>query len=113
MAKILTADDVLLHLNENKADIQIMVANEERDFIVLALDNIIKKLDNDGSKAYDDEAMMRLADFLIMLPDELSFSALTDLATMNDICERCILRRDDLFEILKRVRRKDFENISG
>jgi hypothetical protein len=42
-----------------------------------------------------------------MLPQDLAFSALKDLSGNNDVNERLLLKRDDLFKILKSARKND------
>lgn len=108
---ILKADDVLLHFNEHKAEVESMVANGDYDYIRVILDNLVVKLE-DNSENYNADAIERLKDFILLLPDDIAFSLLKDLALNKDICERLFLKYSSIFDILKKVRCVS-ENISG
>lgn len=77
------------------------------DLLKITLDEINQCLEKDKSKKYNEKQLKNLGDFFIMLPEDLAFSVLKDLALNNDMNERLLLKRDDLFSILKHARKGD------
>ena len=59
------------------------------------------------SSKYTEKNLTNLGDFFMLLPEDLAFSVLKDLALNNDMNERLLLKRDDLFAILKHARKGD------
>ena len=81
--------------------------NTRFDLLRITLDEINQCLGGGKSSKYTEKQLNNLADFFLMLPEDLAFSVLKDLALNNDINERLLLRRDDLFTILKHARKGD------
>ena len=102
MGRIIEADEIML--NRTDSEVKQMVANKEFDYLRVTLDKLVNRLKNGGSKVYNDTAINRLGDFIVLLPDDMAFAFLKDTATEPDMCERLMLKRDDIFRILKRVR---------
>jgi hypothetical protein len=102
MGRVIEADEIML--KDTTSEVKKMVADNQLDYIRCSIDSLLAKLVNGGSEAYDDTAINRLGNFLILLPDTLAFAFLKDVSTEMDMCERLILKRDDIFAILKRVR---------
>jgi len=57
---------------------------------------------NESAK-YSEEQLNNVGDFLMMIPDDLAFSMLKDLATNADVNKRLLNRRNDLFVRLKKA----------
>jgi hypothetical protein len=81
--------------------------NTRFDLLRITLDEINDCLTGGKSSKYSDKELNNLADFFLLLPQDLAFSVLKDLALNNDINERLLLKRDDLFGILKVARKGD------
>jgi len=81
--------------------------NTRFDLLRVTLDEIAQCLADGKSKKYTEKELNNMGDFFIMLPQDLSFSALKDLSSNNDVNERLFLHRDDLFKILKSARKGD------
>jgi hypothetical protein len=77
------------------------------DLLRLTLDECEACLEGDKSKKYTAKQLNNFADFMLRIPQDLSFSVLKKLAGNNDINERLLLHRDDLFKILKSARKGD------
>jgi len=55
------------------------------------------------SVKFSDEQLNNVGDFLMMIPDDLAFSMLKDLASNPDINKRLLIKRTDLFDRLKKA----------
>jgi len=89
------------------AQVEAGEGNTRFDLLSVTLDEIRQCLDGDKSKKYNEKQLNNLADFFLLLPQDLAFSVLKDLALNNDINDRLLLNRDDLFAILKTARKGD------
>jgi len=110
--KPIKAKDIFDHFAKVKSKVEAQVGtaddgNARFDLLRLTLDEITQCLENDKSRKYNEKQLNNLADFLVMLPQDLSFSMIKDLATNQDVNERLFLNRDDLFTILKTARKGD------
>jgi hypothetical protein len=55
------------------------------------------------STKYNEEQLNNVGDFLMMIPDDLAFSMLKDLASNQDVSRRLLNKRNDLFDRLKKA----------
>jgi hypothetical protein len=85
-------------------EVKQMASNGESDFLRIMLDELDTEI-NGNSKKYDDGAINRVGDIIVALPLDLGFSILKDFSTNVDLCERLILKRDDVFKVLKDARK--------
>lgn len=76
------------------------------DLLRLTLDDVKDKLQKESAK-YSEKELNNFADFLVEIPTDLSFSAIKEIANINDVNERLLLKRNDLFELLKKARKSD------
>jgi len=74
------------------------------DLLRLTLDEIAQCLDGVKSKKYNEKQLNNLGDFLVMLPKDLAFSIIKDLAQNQDVTERMLMCREDLFDVLRSSR---------
>lgn len=81
--------------------------NTRFDLLRITLDEINQCLEGGKSTKYTEKNLKYLGDFFMLLPQDLAFSVLKDLALNNDMNERLLLKRDDLFAILKTARKGD------
>ena len=81
--------------------------NTRFDLLRITLDEINQCLAGGKSSKYTEKNLTNLGDFFVLLPEDLAFSVLKDLALNNDMNERLLLKRDDLFNILKHARKGD------
>jgi hypothetical protein len=81
--------------------------NTRFDLLRVTLDELGACLGEGKSKKYTEKQLENVANFFVLLPQDLAFSALKELAQNNDINERMLLKRDDLFAILKHARKGD------
>ncbi len=81
--------------------------NTRFDLLRITLDEINQCLTGNKAEKYTDKQFSNLGDFFILLPEDLAFSVLKDLALNNVVNERLLLKRDDLFKILKHARKGD------
>jgi len=77
------------------------------DLLRITLDEIGQCLSEETSHDYNDKQLNNAADFFVMLPQDLAFDVLKELSNNNDINERLLLARDDLFAILRDARKND------
>ena len=105
MGRILEAEEILFHFKDNKKEVKQMVANNEFDYLRVTMDKLLNRMVEGGSRNYDNVAINNMGDFIVMLPDDLAFSMLKDLAIEHDLNERLLLKRTDIFNILKIVRK--------
>lgn len=84
--------------------------NTRFDLLRVTLDEIGQALSEAKSKKVTDKQLNNLGDFFVMLPQDLAFSALKDLSGNSDVNERLLLKRDDLFNILKSARKTDISS---
>ena len=89
------------------AQVEAGEGNTRFDLLSVTLDEIRQCLEGEKSKKYNKKQLNNLADFFLLLPQDLAFSVLKDLALNNDINDRLLLNRDDLFAILKAARKGD------
>jgi hypothetical protein len=92
-----------------KAQVEADEGNTRFDLLRETLDEIMFCLKEGKSKKYSEKQLSHLGDFLIMLPQDLGFSAFKDLATIADVNERLLLARPDLFDLLKKARGGDIK----
>jgi len=59
---------------------------------------------NGNSKDYPQSEIDEVGDLIVALPDDLAFEILKRMATKSDLCERLLLKRTDIFNILKTKR---------
>lgn len=77
------------------------------DLLRITLDEIGECLGTeDKARKYTDKQFNNLGDFLTLLPEDLAFSAFKDFAANSVVNERLLIKRPDLFNILKRVSNK-------
>jgi hypothetical protein len=81
--------------------------NTRFDLLKITLDEIETCLTGNKADKYTEKQFQNLGDFFIMLPEDLAFSVLKNLALNNVVNERLLLKRDDLFKILKHARKGD------
>ncbi len=89
------------------AQVESGLGNTRFDLLRVTLDEIGQVLGDTKSKKMTDKQLMNVGDFFVMLPQDLAFSALKDLSGNSDVNERLLLKRDDLFNILKSARKTD------
>lgn len=80
------------------------------DLLKITLDEIYDSIKDGKSKKLTQEQLDNLGNFLIAIPEDLSFSALKDLAPIEDINQRLLMTGEKgkkLFEILKKARKDD------
>lgn len=79
------------------------------DLLRATLDDLYDNIKEGKSKKYSDEQLGNVADFLLMIPEDLAFAALKDLAPLADIHERVLMKPvgRKLFDILKKARNDD------
>ncbi len=83
------------------------LGNTRFDLLRVTLDEIGQVLSDTKSKKMTDKQLNNMGDFFVMLPQDLAFSALKDLSGNSDVNERLLLKRNDLFDILKSARKTD------
>ncbi len=81
--------------------------NTRFDLLRITLDEINDCLSGTKAEKYTDKQLNNVGDFFIMLPEDLAFSVLKDLALNPAVNDRLLLHRDDLFAILKHARKGD------
>lgn len=89
------------------AQVEAGEGNTRFDLLRITLDEINQCLAGGKSSKYSEKQFNNLGDFFMLLPEDLAFSVLKDLALNNDVNERLLLKRDDLFAILKHARKGD------
>lgn len=80
------------------------------DLLKETFDDVYDALKDGKSKKLTDEQLENVGHFLLMIPEDLSFGALKDLAPIQDINERLLMKSavgKTLFEILKKARKDD------
>lgn len=79
------------------------------DLLKETFDDVYDALKDGRSKKLSDEQLLNVGHFLLLIPEDLSFSALKDLAPMPDINDRLLQTTlgKPLFEILKKARKED------
>jgi len=79
------------------------------DLLKETFDDVYDSLKDGKSKKLNDEQLTNVGRFLLMIPEDLSFSALKDLAPLPDINERLLMGPlgKELFDILKKARKED------
>ncbi len=92
------------------AQVESGLGNTRLDLLRVTLDEIGQVLGDTKSKKMTDKQLMNVGDFFVMLPQDLAFSALKDLSGNSDVNERLLLKRDDLFNILKSARKTDISS---
>ncbi len=92
------------------AQVESGLGNTRFDLLRVTLDEIGQVLGDTKSKKMTDKQLMNVGDFFVMLPQDLAFSALKDLSGNSDVNERLLLKRDDLFNILKSARKTDISS---
>jgi hypothetical protein len=110
--KPLKAKEIFDNFAKVKKQVQAQLDAKEGtrfDLLRVTLDEIGDALKGGKSKKYTMEQLNNVANFLVMLPQDLAFSALKDLAPEQDINERLLLKRNDLFDILKSARKTDIK----
>ena len=111
MDKPLKAADIFNHFPKIRdrvvAQVESGEGNTRFDLLRITLDEINQCLEKGKSNKYTEKQLTNLGDFFILLPEDLAFSVLKDLALNNDMNERLLLKRDDLFSILKHARKGD------
>lgn len=92
-----------------KAQVEAEEGDVRHDLLKETLDDIYDSIRDGKSKKLTSEALMNVGHFLLMIPEDLSFGALKDLAPMQDINERLLNSEvgSKLFEILKKARKED------
>lgn len=105
--KPIKAKEIFNTFEKVKAKIVAQVEGDTRfDLLKVTMDELEQALEGEKSRKYNEKQLNNLADFLLLIPQDLSFSMLKGLATNPDINERLFLNRDDLFAILKSARNK-------
>jgi len=89
------------------AQVEAGEGNTRFDLLRITVDEIKDCLDGEKAAKYTDKQLKNLGDFFMLLPEDLAFSVLKDLALNNSINERLLLQRDDLFAILRKARKGD------
>ncbi len=89
------------------SQVEVGEGNTRFDLLRITLDEITQCLTGNKSNKYTDKQFKNLGDFFVLLPEDLAFSVLKDLALNNDVNERLLLRRNDLFDILRKARSGD------
>lgn len=79
------------------------------DLLKITLDEIYDSVKDGKSKKLTQDQLDNLGNFLLAIPEDLSFSALKDLAPIEDINTRLLMndKGKKLFEILKKARKDD------
>lgn len=79
------------------------------DLLKETFDDVYDSLKDGKSKKLNDEQLTNVGRFLLMIPEDLSFAALKDLAPLPDINERLLMGElgKQLFDILKKARKED------
>jgi len=79
------------------------------DLLRTTLDDVYDAVKDGKSKKLTEEQLLNVGHFLLLIPEDLSFSALKDLAPMPDINDRLLMSSigKQLFEILKKARKED------
>lgn len=73
------------------------------DLLRVTCDEIENAFADGKSTKYTADQLNNVADFLVLLMDDLAFAVLKTLATIPDINNRLLLDRPDLFEMLKKA----------
>lgn len=115
MNRPIKAADILNKFSDPKSGVKDRVlaqveageGNTRFDLLRITLDEINQKLSGNKASSFTDKQLNNLGDFFVLVPEDLAFSVLKDLALNNDINERLLLKRDDLFDILKHARKGD------
>lgn len=92
-----------------KAQVDAGEGDTRHDLLRATLDDVYDHLKEGKSKKYTADQLMNVGNFLLMIPEDLSFSALKDLAPLADINERLLMSPlgRQLFGILKKARKED------
>lgn len=88
---------------EIKQQVAGQVEEQRFDLLRVTCDEILQKLDGDKVKQQTDAVLNNIGDFVMLIPDDLAFSVMKDLAAINDVNQRLLLKRQDLFERLKKA----------
>ncbi len=113
--KPIKAEDIFNNFKKVKPKVMVQIKGKEKgenrfDLLRATLDDIIFCLKDGKSKKYTIEQLNNLGDFMVMLPQDLSFSAMQEMAKMGDVNDRLLLKRtdakgyNDLFEVLKNAK---------
>ncbi len=111
--KPVKATDIFNNWTKVKKRIQQQVNAEEgdvrHDLLKETFDDVYDALKDGKSKKLSDEQLENVGHFLLMIPEDLSFGALKDLAPLQDINERLLTGplSKQLFDILKKARKDD------
>ncbi len=79
------------------------------DLLRETLDEIGELVKKGGSKKFTQAQLTNLGEFILMLPEDLSFAALKEYAAEQDLQDRLLLPTPALFGILKRARKNDIK----
>ena len=81
------------------------------DLLKETFDDVFDAVKDGKSKKLTDEQITNVGRFLLMIPEDLSFSAIKDLAPLPDINERLLQGElgKELFAILKKARKDDIK----
>lgn len=81
------------------------------DLLKETFEDIYDQIRDGKSKKLTNEQLLNVGRFLLMIPEDLSFGAIKDLAPISDINERLLMSSigTELFKILKKARQEDMK----
>lgn len=103
--RVIEANIILKDFSTVKDELAEQITDEAFSHIRAEIDGVVALLQKQ-SKEYSTTELDNVADWIVMMPDDLAFVTLRDLALIEDVCKRMFLHRVDIFAIMKRVNKR-------